>query len=184
MNGPGRCSTRETDRCLDPARPYKPLDVGNGIVAGTVSRTGRLLSLGITHPLHGRIILTDAPPFPEDRRDDPAVVRTYRAALADPARSGAGFAFSDEATEAFLRDDRIPVVRGTTAAAAWEITTFAPAGRHGVVQLARGTGGVPDGTWTGALRLGRAVLRRASRDERHRADGDGNASGTDDGHHA
>lgn len=122
-----------------------------------MSGTGRLLSLGITHPVHGRIVLTDAPPFPEDRRDDPAVVRAYRAALADPARSGAGFAFAAGATEAFLRNDRIPVVRGTTAAAAWEIATFAPAGRRGVVQLARGTGTAPDGTWTGKLRLGRAA---------------------------
>ena len=147
----------EADLPLDPRRPYKPLDFGNGIVAGTVSGTGRLLSLGITHPIHGRVVLTDAPAFPEDRRGDPAAVRAYRAALADSARSGAGFAFAAGATEAFLRADRIPVIRGATGAAAWELTTFAPAGRRGVVQLARGIGPAPDGTWTGNLRLGRAA---------------------------
>jgi hypothetical protein len=122
-----------------------------------VSGTGRLLSVGITHPEHGRVVLTDAPPFPEDRRGDPAAVRAYRAALADPGRAGAGFAFAAESSEARLRDDRTPVARGAAGDAAWEITTFAPAGRAGIVQLVRGTGTPPDGTWTGTLRLGRAA---------------------------
>ena len=122
-----------------------------------MSGTGRLLSLGTTHPEHGRVVLTDAPAFPEDRRNDPAAVRAYRAALADPGRAGAGFAFAAEASEARLRDDRIPVARGGAGDAAWEITTFAPAGRAGIVQLVRGTGTPPDGAWTGTLRLGRAA---------------------------
>lgn len=154
---PGRRSTRDADRLLDPARPYKPLDVGNGIVAGTVSRTGRLLSLGITHPAHGRVVLTDALPFPEGRRNDPAAVRAYRAMLADPRREGAGFAFTAGATAARLRDDRIPVIDGATGTSPWTLTTFAPAGRSGLVQLARGAGAPPDGAWTGQLRLGRAA---------------------------
>ena len=147
----------EADRPLDRTRSYKPLDVGNGIVAGTVSGTGRLLSVGITHPAHGRVVLTDAPPFPEEQRADPAAVRAYRAALAAPSRDGAGFSFTSGATEACLRDDRLPVVRGMAGAASWELVTFAPAGRSGIVQLARGTGPPPAGDWTGALRLGRAA---------------------------
>lgn len=144
-------------RALDPARPYKPLDVGNGIVAGAVGRTGRLLSIGSTHPVHGRVLLTAAPPFPEDRRNDPAAVRAYRAALADPDRTGAGFSFAAGATAVRLRDDRIPVIQGATGDAAWELTVFAPAGRRGIVQLVHGTGTPPAGEWTGQLRLGRAA---------------------------
>ncbi|GAC1701692.1 MAG: hypothetical protein NVS9B6_16890 [Candidatus Limnocylindrales bacterium] len=145
------------DLLLDPRRPYKPLDVGNGIVAGTVSGSGRLLSLGITHPVHGRVVLTDAPAFPEDQRADPAAVRAYRAALADPQRAGAGFSFTSGATEARLRDDRIPVISGAHRGGAWELVTVAPADRSGLVQLARGTGAPPDGGWIGRLRLGRAA---------------------------
>ena len=122
-----------------------------------MSGSGRLLSLGIAHPAHGRVVLTDAPPFPEDRRDDPAAVRAYRAALADPGRVGAGFTFAGGVSEVHLRDDRIPVVRGRDGDAAWEITTFAPAGRSGVVQLVRGTGTAPNKSWSGMLRLGRAA---------------------------
>ncbi len=122
-----------------------------------MSGSGRLLSLGITHPTHGRVVLTDAPPFPEDRRDDPAAVRAYRAALADPGRAGAGFTFAGGVSEVLLRDDRIPVVRGRDGDATWEITTFAPTGRSGIVQLVRGTGTAPNGSWTGMLRLGRAA---------------------------
>src|SRR2546430_1310421 len=34
-------------RALDPRKPYKPLDVGNGIVSGTLTPGGRWLSLGL-----------------------------------------------------------------------------------------------------------------------------------------
>ncbi|HUQ16765.1 MAG TPA: glycoside hydrolase family 125 protein [Candidatus Saccharimonadales bacterium] len=122
-----------------------------------MSRTGRLLSLGTTHSVHGRVVLTDAPPFPEDRRTDPAAVRAYRAALAAPDRTGAGFAFLDGATEARLRHDRIPVIRGGSAETAWELVTFAPSGRTGIVQIVTGTGSPPAAGWTGMLRLGRAA---------------------------
>ena len=122
-----------------------------------MSRAGRLLSIGITHPDHGRVILTDAPAFPEERRREPAAVRAYRAALADPGREGAGFAFTGGATEVRLRDDRIPVVRGATEDGTWELTSFVPAGRRGLVQLVHGTGAPPAGGWTGQLRLGRAA---------------------------
>src|SRR5205085_11950896 len=54
---------------LDRHKSYKPLDVGNGIVSGAVTPSGRWLSLGIAHPLHGRIELTRMEPFAGSRFD-------------------------------------------------------------------------------------------------------------------
>jgi uncharacterized protein len=75
---------------LDPKRSYKPLDVGNGIVSGTLTPNGRWLSLGVAHPLHGRVVMTDADAFPDEKRLDQPAVRAYRASLACPPRQGLG----------------------------------------------------------------------------------------------
>lgn len=135
---------------LDPARPYKPLDVGNGIVAGTITPAGRWLSLGIAHPRHGRIVLTTAGPFDDASRYDAAAVRAYRAALASPDRPSAGLDLG--AAAGVELDGRIVRTRLT---AGGELLTVAPLGRRGVVQVVRG---LPDKlAWTGDLRLDRAA---------------------------
>ena len=133
---------------LDPARPYKPLDFGNGIVAGTIGADGRLLSLGLAHPDHGRVLVTTAPRFDETARRDPAAVRRYRAALGGRARAGFGLELGEPLAHDLL-EGAIPRIRFANA----ELTAFAPAGRRGAVLLIRGAA---DPSLSGELRLGRA----------------------------
>src|SRR6267378_807899 len=124
---------------LDPARPYKPLDVGNGIVAGTLTPNGLWLSLGITRPRHGRVVLTDAPAFPDADRGDQQAARRYRADLAARSRKGFGPALlvAGEA-EAFLVEDSLPLaVIDRTGYARIEALTLAPRGRRGALQIVR-----------------------------------------------
>ena len=134
---------------LDPSRPYKPLDVGNGIVAGTIGADGRWLALGIAHPRHGRVVLTCTPPFDEEARHDGTAVRRYRAALAHADRPGLGLACG-AATQHELLEAALPRVTFQSGAT---LTTFAPAGRRGAVQLVRGP---VDPGLLGAPRLARA----------------------------
>ncbi|MBA2529804.1 MAG: hypothetical protein H0V19_07580, partial [Euzebyales bacterium] len=81
-----------TRSVLNPDHPYKPLDVGNGVVAASVDAAGRLLSVGGYHVEAGYVTLEGASPFPHARRHDPAAVRRYRAALAAPGAPGFGLA--------------------------------------------------------------------------------------------
>jgi hypothetical protein len=127
---------------LDPARPYKPLDFGNGIVSGTVSGSGRLLSLGMAHSRHGRVVLSTTPPFEEDRAFDQQAVRRYRAALAAPDRPGFGFALGDAPGAVSLIAARTPSLTVHVGGRAIELVTLAPPGRSGVYQLARGGAGL------------------------------------------
>jgi hypothetical protein len=148
---------------LDPARPYKPLDVGNGIVAGTLTPNGRWLSLGITHPVHGRIELTDAPEFPDASRGDQPAARRYRADLAARSRKGFGLALlaAGEA-DAFLVEDSLPLaVLDLPDFARIEVLSFAPRGRRGALQIVRvAAHEKPIGVgiaWQGKMRLARAA---------------------------
>ena len=75
---------------LDPHKPYKPLDFGNGRLAGSVAPDGRLLSLNTYHPEHGYVTFCAQPPFPDEKRFDQPAVRVYRAALAHPAAPAIG----------------------------------------------------------------------------------------------
>ncbi|MEP6695202.1 MAG: hypothetical protein ABJB39_11225, partial [Chloroflexota bacterium] len=148
---------------LVPARSYKPLDVGNGIVAGTLTPNGRWLSLGITHPVHGRVVLTDASPLPDDQRLDQTAVRAYRAGLAARSRKGFGLAMlaSGEA-DAFLVEDSLPLaVLDNAGRARFEVITLAPRGRRGALQVVRVAArdenigvGIE---WQGKMRLARAA---------------------------
>src|SRR5687768_14427729 len=122
---------------LDPHKPYKPLDVGNGIVSGSVTPGGLWLSLGFTHPVHGRVVLTDSPPFEDDRRFDQAAVRAYRAELAAPARRGFGLWILRGDAEAFLVEDSLPLAVHDISDARVEALTLAPRGRHGAIQIVR-----------------------------------------------
>src|SRR5438552_2000073 len=148
---------------LDPKRSYKPLDVGNGIVSGTVTPNGRWLSLGITHRVHGRVVLSDADALPDDQRLEQGAVRAYRASLASPSRKGFGLALlaSGEA-EAFLVEDSLPLaVLDHPGYARFETLTLAPRGRTGALQIVRVAAheqnigvGIE---WHGRMRLGRAA---------------------------
>lgn len=147
---------------LDPARPYKPLDVGNGIVAGTLTPNGRWLSLGVTHPVHGRVELTDAPEFPDASRGDQPAARHYRADLASPSRIGFGLLGLSGEAEAFLVEDSIPLaVLDRHGYARIEVITLAPRGRRGALQVVRiASRDAPIGVgneWDGRMRLARAA---------------------------
>jgi hypothetical protein len=146
---------------LDPKRSYKPLDVGNGIVSGTLTPNGRWLSLGVAHPLHGRVVMTDADAFPDEKRLDQPAVRAYRASLASRERKGFGYWFLRGDAEAFLVEDALPLaVLEQTGYARIEVLTFAPKGRRGALQVIRVAArerdvGVAIG-WRGHMRLARA----------------------------
>ena len=77
---------------LDPDRPYKPLDVGDGAVAASVAADGRLVAVCAYHPEHGHVTLGGAARFADEHRHDPDRVRAYRADLADRDAPGFGLA--------------------------------------------------------------------------------------------
>ena len=145
---------------LDPRKPYKPLDVGNGIISGSLAPNGRLLSLGITHPVIGRLWLTATEPFPESLRGDEDAVRRHRAALAARDRPSFGLSLLDVPADAFLDEDSLPRALHQDDRRRVEVRTIAPAGRSGLVQLIQVTAGrrplVLEPEWSGRPRLGRA----------------------------
>jgi uncharacterized protein len=133
--------------------------VGNGIVAATLAPNGRLLSLGTAHPRIGRLWLSATLPFPEASRGDENAVREHRAALAAPDRPSFGLALLEGDADAFLVEDSLPLAVREADEARIEVTTLAPSGRDGLVQLIRVSARRalrlrPD--WTGQPRLGRA----------------------------
>src|SRR6267143_214751 len=145
---------------LDQSKPYKPLDVGNGIVSGTVAPNGRLHSLGMAHPVIGRLWLTSTEPFPESSRADEDAVRRHRAALAARNRPSFGLSLLEVAADAFLDEDSVPRAVHEDENGRIEVWTVAPAYRTGLVQLIRVTA-VPKARllvpeWSGRPRLGRA----------------------------
>jgi hypothetical protein len=143
---------------LDRHRPYKPLDVGNGIVSGTVTPGGRWLSLGISHPVHGRVELTRMEPFAGSRFDQ-SEVRAYRESLADPKRPSFGFDLLDaEPSSVWLAEDSFPSAIVERAEGRFESIVLAPAARSGVIQILRikATTEIRGPTWTSTMRLARA----------------------------
>src|SRR5438093_11610213 len=146
-------------RALDPRKPYKPLDVGNGIVSGTLTPGGRWLSLGIAHPVHGRVELTTMDPFTGSRFDQ-SEVRAYRESLTDPKRPSFGFDLLDVAPSVvWLAEDAFPSAIVDRPEGRLESTVVAPAGRSGAIQIVRIKANVEirGPTWTSAMRLGRAA---------------------------
>jgi len=132
-------------------------------VSGTLTPNGRWLSLGMTHPVHGRVVLTDAAAFPDHQRFDQPAVRAYRAGLAARSRKGFGLALllPGEA-DAFLIEDALPLaVLDYAGGARLEAVTVAPRGRRGALQIvriaARDTAIGVGIEWHGKLRLARAA---------------------------
>jgi hypothetical protein len=117
---------------LDRNRSYKPLDFGNGLVAGSVNDQGRLVALNTCHPEQGYVTLTNLPPFPDDRWYDPAFVREYRAKQASPDLPGFGFHFGDQASYPAACSIDLPAMPTVQLELApgikAEIVTFAPFG--------------------------------------------------------
>ncbi|HEV8655171.1 MAG TPA: glycoside hydrolase family 125 protein [Candidatus Limnocylindria bacterium] len=146
---------------LDPRKPYKPLDVGNGIVAGTLTPNGRWLSLGVTHPIHGRVVLTDTPAFPDASRGDQPAARRYRADLASASRHGFGLSILSGQADAFLVEDSLPLAVLESADERIEVLTLAPRGRPGALQIirvaARDKPTYAHLDWQGTMRLARAA---------------------------
>jgi hypothetical protein len=143
---------------LDRRRPYKPLDVGNGIVSGTVTPGGRWLSLGIAHPVHGRVELTRMEPFAGSRFDQ-SEVRAYRESLADPTRPSFGFDLLDaEPSSVWLAEDSFPSAVVDRAEGSFESIVVAPVGRSGAIQIVRikAKTEIRGPTWTSTMRLARA----------------------------
>jgi hypothetical protein len=129
-------------------------------VAGTVAANGRLLSLGTAHHKLGRLWLTATEPFPEHLRGDEDAVREHRALLAAPDRPSFGLSLLEGEAEASLVADALPRASLARAEMRIEVTTFAPDGRHGLIQIVRieATSGrlAVRPEWTGNPRLGRA----------------------------
>ncbi len=119
---------------LDHQLSYKPLDFGNGLVAGSVNSTGQIVALNIGHSEQGYVTLTGADPFPNDRWYDQAFVRQYRAGLASPDLPGFGFNFGQTAQpdnlaapNCYFPAPAMPLVELNPAPGLnLEILTFAP----------------------------------------------------------
>lgn len=149
---------------------YKPLDFGNGLVAGSINQSGQLVALNTGHSTQGYITLSGAAPFPNDRWYDQAFVRRYRAALASPALPGFGFRFGEAAppaAECSFPTPAMPLVQFKPASGKeLEIQTFAPwptasEPLAAAVQLVKVTSQNPPGArrayqWNGTIALTRA----------------------------
>jgi uncharacterized protein len=143
---------------LDRRKPYKPLDVGNGIVSGSVTPSGRWLSVGFAHPVHGRVELTTMDPFTGGRFDQ-AAVRAYRESLADPKRPSFGFDLLDaEPSSVWLAEDSSPSAIVDRPEGRFESMIVAPVGRSGAIQIVRikAKTEIRGPTWTSTMRLARA----------------------------
>lgn len=74
----------------------KPYDIGNTILAASVSQCGRIISVNRAHHSHGYIKLTPVEPFDNAHWYDPEIVREYRNSfLSDETQEkGYGISFS------------------------------------------------------------------------------------------
>src|SRR5206468_2604420 len=145
---------------LDPRRPYKPLDIGNGIVSGYLTAGGRWLELGIAHRRHGRVVVSDTPSFIPAATHDQQAVRAYRAALASTGRAGFGLDALGPGGRASLQDDSFPGNIRIRAGLHIAVTSFAPQGRRGAAQVIRLRAESPTRfapAWTGTMFLHRAA---------------------------
>lgn len=117
-------------RKLSPNQPYKPLDFGNGLLAGCVAPDGRLLNFGTYHPEQGYVTLNATPSLSDDQRYNQEAVRAYRASLASPNAASFGLSWARleglEAPDVYLLADAIPYSCWKSATLELEVTTWAP----------------------------------------------------------
>jgi uncharacterized protein len=154
-------------RRLDPAGPYKPLDLGNGEGAASVAPDGRVLAVGGFHQRLGYVTLEGSAGFPAERRSDQAAVRAYRAALASPEAPGFGLVPERPwvAVSAGLLADSFPAAALVDAdGIEAQVVSWAPedAGPAVVQHWQLHNPGPTPVPWraafTGPLRLGRAAM--------------------------
>lgn len=109
----------------------------------------------MTHPRHGRVVLTDAPRHTVQGHDQRAV-RAYRASLASREREGFGLGVPAIGTAALV-EDTFPAATHDVGPSHVEIVTFAPANVRGAVQLVHVSGEPVDLALSGVPRLSRAA---------------------------
>lgn len=154
-------------RRLDPRRPFKPLDLGNGALAASLLPDGRCVTLGAYHPTHGWVTLSALPPFPDVQRHDPEAVRAYRARLAAPDAPAVGLRLALRGTpQVWLLEGELPHARWQSAALEVRVTSWPlwqedrPLPAMTQRWLLRNRGDRPlvlEVRWTGACALGRAA---------------------------
>lgn len=115
-----------------PARPPKPIDVGNGLLAASVGRgNAALLSLVAYHPQLGVVELTALPQFDESRRGDLGATREYRQLMIDERHAVAWLETSAgqtvEAQRVDLADPHRPAWHGGLGGATVDATAAAEA---------------------------------------------------------
>lgn len=161
-------------RPLDPSRPYKPLDVGEGGLVASVDRAGRFVALTQVHSVAGWVVASPASPLDPALRFDQASVRRFRTTLAASDAASFGLSVPPQervpAPQAWLASDALPVTRLANGA---RLVTVVPdptetGGARGVIQLVLDDPGQPAATvkgqeptvgrWSGRLRLDRAEL--------------------------
>jgi uncharacterized protein len=112
----------------------KPLDVGNGQVCASFAVDGSWLSLGCTHPRHGFVELTGAPPFDEALRGRPEAVRRYRHQLTLPANAALRLAGDVPRVAPDPGPPARPRWSGADRAGSYQAEAWAAAGRPAVTQ--------------------------------------------------
>ncbi|HXV43114.1 MAG TPA: hypothetical protein VEC96_08620, partial [Anaerolineae bacterium] len=115
-------------RQLNSAQPYKPLDFGNGLLTGSVTSDGRLLSLSTYHPKQGYVVLGAIAPLSDDQRYNQAAVRAYRATLAQPDAPTFGLrtSLSVITPRVYLLEEAVPQSRWHLDTLQLQVTTWAP----------------------------------------------------------
>ncbi|MEU6572696.1 glycoside hydrolase family 125 protein [Streptomyces sp. NPDC046805] len=115
----------------------KPLDLGNGLVAGSFGGDGSWLSLGAPHPVHGFVEMLAAPPFDEEQRGDPAAARRHREQLTQERFAFLRLDLPDEQMperHAGLDGAGRPVWRRSGGGWTCSVTAWAPPGETALVQ--------------------------------------------------
>lgn len=145
--------------------PSKPLDVGNGLVTGSLAADAGVLVVGIPHATMGYVVLDTAPLFDETLRHDAGAVRRYRMALASDHRDALALRPPGGWAEAsyWLDGAAVPRHRLRWGLLVASVVSTAPVGDDGpmacVVQRWRWQcdGATVPLAWTGRVRLGRAA---------------------------
>ena len=116
-------------RRLSPNKNYKPLDFGNGLLAGCVAPTGGVLNLGTYHPEQGYVTLSALPTLADDERYNQLAVRAYRSSLASADAPVFGLSWPLLAAvepEVYMLADAIPHCEWEVEGVRVQVTTWTP----------------------------------------------------------